>query len=308
MEVIDCDVLILGAGPCGFTAGIYAARNKVNTIILETAISGGQIAATDIIANYPGTDGDIHGIELAENMKKTALKFGAKLYEFQQIVDFDFTNEIKIVQTVGKTFKTKCIIIATGSTARKLDILEEEQFHGKGIHYCATCDGPFYQDADIVVVGGGISALEEAIFLSRFAKKIYIINKNAIFKAPKMYVDEAMENPIIQILYQSKIKEAFGERFVSGINIVDLNTNAMTRLDISGIFVYIGAEANTGFLKGKLDLSQNGYIKTDEDMMTNIPGIFAAGDVRDKKIRQVSTAVGDGTIAGIMASQFKYAK
>lgn len=277
-------------------------------MILETGIAGGQVASTFTIANYPGTDGDIKGMELAENMKKTAIAFGTQIMELQEITDINLEEDKKIVTTTANTYTAKSIILATGSTARKLDVAEESRYRGKGIHYCATCDGPFYQDTNIVVVGGGISALEEAIFLTRFAKNITIINKNPFFKAPKLYIDDVSSNSQIQLMYNSKIQEVFGGDFVNGVNVIDLKNGSKTKVDIDGIFVYIGAEANTAFLKDKLDLSQNGYIKTDEDLMTNIPGVFAAGDVRDKKVRQITTAVGDGTIAGVLASQYVYGK
>jgi thioredoxin reductase (NADPH) len=303
-EIIRSDVLILGAGPAGLTAGIYTSRSKLYTMIVDTAIAGGQVANTYHIANYPGTNGVVKGIDLVDNMKEQALEFGSNLDEFQNITEVDFSKPEKVVKTSKNEYYARSVIIATGADPRRLSIENESEFRGKGIHYCATCDGAFYQDADLMVVGGGISALEEALFLTRYAKHVTIINKNSFFKAAKLYIDEVLHHPKISVVYNSNVVEVKGDDFVKSVVLKDSEKGEISEMPIDGIFVYIGLLPNTNLFKDSVELSPGGYVKIDHNFMTNVPGVFAAGDVCEKSIRQISTAVGDGTVAAIMAERF----
>lgn len=302
--IVHCDVLIIGAGPAGLTAAIYAARSKLHTIVMDSSLPGGQVASTYHIANYPGTNGVIRGIDLMDNMKKQAMDFGAQIDDMQSIKSIDFTGDEKHVQTEANDYYAKSVIIATGAEPRKLPVESEREFRGRGIHYCATCDGALYTDANVIVVGGGTSAVEESLFLTRYAKSITVVNRSTEFKASRSSVDELLKNPQINVLWNTEVKEVLGQNFVQKVKLCNNKTGESKEMDIDGIFVYIGMVPNTSLFKDVLNLSEYGYIITDNNMATNIPGVFAAGDIRDKEIRQITTAVGDGTIAGIMAERY----
>lgn len=299
-----CDVLILGAGPAGLSAAIYAARAKLITAVVDEGLPGGQTASTYHVANYPGTNGVIRGIDLVENMKKQALDFGAFIDDMKEIHEINLSGEEKHIRTEDTDYYAKSVIIATGAQPRKLPAEGEKEFRGRGVHYCATCDGALYQDADIMVVGGGNSAVDEAIFLTRFAKKVTLVNIHESLNASKAAQDELFKNSAINVLWNHNIIQINGETFVKSVTAEDLKTGEQKEIATDGIFVYIGMEPKTAPFKDVLKLNEQGYIIADEDMKTNIPGVFAAGDVRNKRIRQISTAVGDGTIAGIMAEKF----
>lgn len=304
IDRVNCDVLIVGAGPAGLTAAIYAARSKLYTVVLDTSITGGQVSTTFQVANYPGTNGVVRGLDLMENMKNQATTFGSQIEEMQNVLEIDGSGEEKTVRTDNTLYTAKALIIATGALPRKLPIPEEKDYRGMGIHYCATCDGAFYQDADVLVVGGGISAVEEAEFLTRYAKRVTIVNRSDKFKAPKASIDELMSNPTVSVIWNSVIAGVSGDGFMTAATIENVKTGEKTELKADGAFIYIGLEPATGFFQNQLKLSANGHIITDERMMTSIPGVFAAGDVREKEIRQISTAVSDGTIAGVMAERY----
>lgn len=302
--IVHCDVLIIGAGPAGLTAAIYAARSKLHTIVLDSSLPGGQVASTYHISNYPGTNGVIRGIDLMENMKKQALDFGSQIDDMQSIKSINLSGDEKYLQTDANDYYAKSVIIATGAEPRKLPVESEREYRGRGIHYCATCDGALYTDANVLVVGGGTSAVEESLFLTRYAKSITVINRSTEFKASRSSVDELMKNPQINVLWNAEVKEVSGENFVQKVVLYNKENGESKEMDTDGIFVYIGMEPNTSLFKDVLNISEYGYIMTDNSMATNIPGVFAAGDIRDKEIRQISTAVGDGTIAGIMAERY----
>jgi thioredoxin reductase (NADPH) len=303
-QTINCDVLILGAGPAGITAAIYTSRSKLNTILIDTNVSGGQVATTYHVANYPGTDGVVNGFDLMENMKKQAISFGCQLFEMQNIKEIDLTSDIKRVKTETNIFFSKTIFIATGSEPRKLPAAGSDEFKGRGVHYCATCDAAFYQDADVLVVGGGTSALQEALFLKRYAKTVTIVNRSDKFKAPKSSIDEALSDGFIKVLWNASIIEINGDKFVTSVVLEDSKANKKWEQKIDGIFVYIGTLPNTKMFESQINMTNYGYIITDNNMATNVKGVYAIGDVRDKEIRQITTAVGDGTIAGIMAEKY----
>jgi len=303
-NIIHCDVAILGAGPAGLTAAIYTSRSKLNTVVIESNLPGGQVSSTFQVANYPGTNGVIRGIDLMENMKRQAESFGAQIDDLCEITDIKLDVKEKLIITQNTDYYAKSVIISIGAEPRKLPVDNEHEYRGRGIHYCATCDGALYQDADVVVVGGGTSAIEESLFLLRYAKTVTIINRSDHFKAPKYSIDEALKNPSIKVLWNSVVKEVKGDNFVRSVIIEDVKTKSLSELSTDAVFVYIGMQPNTTLFGKYLKLSQNGYIITDENMATNVPGVFAAGDIREKQVRQISTAVGDGTIAGIMSEKY----
>lgn len=301
---VYCDVLILGAGPAGLSAAIYAARAKLYTIIIDEGMPGGQVATTYHVANYPGTNGVIRGLDLVENMKKQALDFGAQIDDLKEISEVNFEGGEKYVKTEDTDYYAKSVIIATGAQPRKLPAEGEREFRGRGVHYCATCDGAMYQDTNVLVIGGGNSAVEEAVFLTRYAKHVTIIHQFDHFQASKAAQDEALNHPDIDVIWDSEVRKISGENFVQKVTIENIKTKEQKEIETDGLFVYIGMEPKTDLFKGKVNTNQWGYIQADEDMKTNISGIYAAGDVREKKIRQIATAVADGVVAGIMAEKY----
>ncbi|MDS0526830.1 thioredoxin-disulfide reductase [Clostridium sp. SHJSY1] len=302
-EVKDIDLVILGGGPAGLTAAIYAARAKVNMILLENAFLGGQVRNSYLIENYPGFK-EIDGASLADKMQEQAEQAGALIDEFDPILNLDLSEDKKIIETENYIYNTKSVIIATGATPKKLPIPSEEKFSGKGIHYCAVCDGAIYSDKIVGVVGGGNAALEEAVFLSKFAKKVYIIRRYDYFRGERSVFDEAVNNPKIEILYNEDLVDVTGENFVKKAILRNTLTNGEREIEIDAVFGYIGTEPKTKEVEEYIDLTSNGYIITDESMKTNIPGVFAAGDVRDKVYRQITTAVADGTIAALEVEKY----
>lgn len=303
-QKVYCDVLILGGGPAGLTAAIYAARARLYTIVIDEGIPGGQVSTTYHVANYPGTNGVVRGIDLMENMRKQAMDFGAQLEEMKEVEEIKLAGDHKYVMTEDAEYFAKCLIVATGAEPRKLPAEGEKEFRGRGVHYCATCDGAMYMDADLAVVGGGDAAVEEAVFLTRYAKHVTIIHRHDRFRASKAAQEEALINPNIHVLWDTEVKHIQGEGFVKSAVIENVKTGEQRELALDGIFVYIGSQPKTSGFAGLLQMNEYGYILTDEDMKTNIPGVFAAGDVRDKKVRQIATAVGDGAIAGMMAERY----
>ena len=256
------------------------------------------------MANYPGTNGVIRGIDLVNNMKKQAMDFGAQIDDMQDVIQVDFSGEIKKLQTNKTDYYARSVIIATGATPRKLNIEGEETFAGKGVHYCATCDGAFYYDANVIVVGGGDAAVEEAIFLTRFAKKVTVVHRRDHFTATKSSQEELLKNPSIEILFNTEVKAINGKDFVTGVTLMDNKTNEAYEMDTDGIFIYIGMQPQSNLFKGQIEIDDYGYIITDENLQTSVKGVFAAGDVRRKEVRQITTAVGDGSVAAIMAERF----
>ncbi len=303
-EKVYCDFLIMGGGPAGLTAAIYAARAKLHTVVVDEGLIGGQVATTFHVANYPGTNGVVRGVDLMENMKKQAIDFGAHIDDLKEISDINPEGEEKLVIAKDTDYYAKALLIATGATPRRLPVEEEKEFRGRGIHYCATCDGAMYFDANVLVVGGGESAAQEAVFLTRYAKHVTIINRHDYFKASKTAGDEVLKNPNISVAWNSEVRKVNGDNFVKSVTIENTKTGKIEEIEADGIFVYIGTQPKTELFAGKVRMNEQGYILTNEDMATNIPGVFAAGDVREKKIRQIATAVGDGAIAGIMAERY----
>ena len=302
-EVKELDVIIIGGGPAGLTAAIYAGRAKLNTLLLENKILGGQVRNSFTIENYPGFK-SIEGSKLADLLQEQASEFGAVIDEFDLIESIFLSDKEKIIETETYIYKPKAVIIATGAVPKKLPIKGEKEFDGKGIHYCAVCDGAMYDGKNIAVVGGGNSALEEALFLTRFAQKVYLIRRYDYFKGEQSVIDEVFNNPKIEVLLNQDVIEAKGGDFLNSIVLKNTINSEISELKVDAVFGYIGTEPKTSDVKQYLKLTDQGYIITDEDMQTNIKGVYAAGDVRDKKIRQITTAVSDGTIALLNAEKY----
>jgi thioredoxin reductase (NADPH) len=298
------DVIVIGAGPAGLTAGIYLARGKMKTLILNEGAVGGQTVLTHEIANYPGIE-KISGFQLARTMKAQALSFGCTIKSNIHITKLDVDGNIKSVEINGKnTFTGDAVIIATGGKSRTLNVHGEEEFKGKGISYCATCDGDFFQDKNIIVVGGGNSALEEAVSLTKYASSVTIVHQFDHFQAFPHAIEEAKNNPKIRFLLESKIVEFNGIEKLEGVKIENQITKEITEQTIDGVFILIGYEPNTQKLKGIVALNERNEIIVDEHLQTSIPGVYAAGDSITKRYRQITTAVADGTIAALSSIDY----
>lgn len=302
-ETKELDLIIIGGGPAGLTAAMYAGRAKLKTLLLENKIIGGQVRNSYTIENYPGFK-TIQGGELADIFQAQAEEFGAVIDEFDLIENISLSDNEKIIETETYIYKPKAVIIATGASPRKLPIPKEDEFAGKGIHYCAVCDGAMYEGKRIGVVGGGNSALEEAVFLTKFAEKVYLIRRYDYFRGEQSLIDEVFNNPKIEVLLNEDLIEVKGNAFLECATIKNTKTGETTQLNVDAIFGYIGTEPKTESVKEYIKLNEQGYIITDEDMQTNIKGVYAAGDVRDKKYRQITTAVSDGTIALLNAEKY----
>lgn len=298
------DIIVIGGGAAGLTAGIYLSRAKMKTLILNEGTVGGQMVLTHEIANYPGIE-SIGGYELARNMKSQAQKFGCVIKSNIKITEFDLAGDVKKITVNNKdTYTSNAVIIATGGRSRTIGAIGEDEFKGKGISYCATCDGDFFQDKEIIVVGGGNSALEEAVSLTKYASKVTIVHQFDHFQAFQHYVEEAKAHPKIDFIMESKIIEFIGNEKLERVKIQNQRTNEITEMNIDGVFIFIGYVPNTEKLKGIVELNQWNEIIVDKNMATNIPGVFAAGDSIAKRFRQVTTAVADGTIAALAASEY----
>lgn len=298
------DTIVIGGGPAGLTAGMYLARARVRTLIINEGAAGGQMVLTHEIANYPGVE-NISGYQLANIMRKQAKTFGCDIKSNISITQFNLQGELKSIHTEdGKTYTANAIILAPGGRSRTLNVPGEAQFKGRGISYCATCDGDFFTGKEIVVVGGGNSALEEAVSLTKYATKVTIIHQFDHFQAFEHAIAEAKSNPKINFLLESAITAFHGTEKLEAIDIKNLKNNEITRFATDGVFIFIGYVPNTEFLNHAVETNQWGEITVTGDMATNIPGVFAAGDSIAKRYRQLTTAVSDGTIAALAASDY----
>lgn len=302
-EVKEKELIIIGGGPAGLTSAIYATRAKLDMLLLEDKILGGQVRNSYTIENYPGFR-KVSGTELSDLMQQQAEELGAEIDEFDVIENVDFSCKDKIVETGDYIYKAKAIIIATGASPKKLPINNEGKLSGKGIHYCAVCDGAMYEGKVVAVVGGGNAALEEAIFLTKFAEKVIMIRRHDYFNGEKATIEEVKNNPKIEIMFNYDLVEAYGESFLEKAKIKNTKTGEEKEINLDAIFGFIGTEPKTDMFKEYINLTPNGYIITDERMRTNIKGVYAAGDVRDKQFRQITTAVSDGTIAALDSEKY----
>ena len=300
---MDYDVAIIGGGPAGLSAAIYAARGGLKTVVFEKGLIGGQIVLTADLENYPGFEENMSGFDLIDKMKKQADKFNAHFIE-ENVTAVGLEGFCKIVETGNNTYRVKSVIIATGAHPRKLAVPGEERLTGRGVSYCATCDGALYRDKIVAVVGGGDSAIEEALFLTRFTKKVYIIHRRDELRAVKIVQERALKNPKIEIVWDSIVQEILGEKFVESLLLYNKKTKETTALNVNGVFIYVGIIPNNVLVESRVNLDRQGFIKTDITMHTKIPGIYAAGDIVHKVLRQVVTAASDGATAAFSAEKW----
>jgi thioredoxin reductase (NADPH) len=297
------DVVIIGGGPAGLTAGIYTSRDKLHTLIIDKGIIGGNINNAESIDNYPGFPEGVNGPELAELMHRQAEKYGLKSIT-AEVTAIDIEGENRIIKTTGGDFMAKAVIIAGGSDKVKMDIPGEKEFTGRGVSYCTTCDGPFFRNKKVVVIGGGNSAIYEAMHLTKFASSISLIHRRDKLRATATLQDKALAEAKIEFILNTIVKSIEGKDFVQKLLLENVKTGKQSTLETDGVFVSIGLKPNTDYLKDLLPLDKQGHIITDEHMSTKIAGIFATGDIRSGSIRQVTTAVGDGTVAALSAKKF----
>ncbi len=309
MTKTDYDVIIIGAGPAGLTAGLYLGRSKAKALILDSSIPGGQTVLTHEIANYPGIE-STSGYMLASTMKKQAENFGCTIKSNVKLNSISLEGDVKKVSlSSGEEFSAKSIILATGGRSKTIGVKGEDEFKGRGISYCATCDGDFFQDKEIIVIGGGNSALEEAVSLTKYASKVTIIHMLDKWQAFDYAIDDMKANEKIDFLMESRITEFRGEGSLKEVTIEDIPSGKTSTRKIDGTFVFIGYEANTDFIQSSsVKLNDRKEILVDADMQTSIPGVYAAGDSLAKKYRQVTTAVSDGTIAALSALEYIHKK
>lgn len=299
----EYDVVIIGGGPAGLTAGIYTARARLSSLLIEKMAAGGLIVNAGLVENYPGFPQGINGLELAEAMNKQAAKFGLETL-LAEVTGLELKGKQKIVKTSEGDITTKVVIIASGSDRAKLGVPGEEEFTGRGVAYCAICDAAFYRDLPVAVVGGGNAAMNEALELSKFASRVAVIHRRQELRATRILQEQAFAEPKIEFLWNTVVEAIEGEKVVKRLRLRNVLNGEKSVLDISGIFVAVGFKPNTDYLKGVLSLDANGAIITNERMETEVPGIFAAGDIRSSAIRQVIAAAGDGAVAAIYAGRF----
>ncbi len=302
-KVLEYEVIILGGGPAGLSAGVYAARGALKTAIVDITMFGGQPSNYADIENYMGFP-EIGGFELSEKFEEHCDKFGAEKFPMQEIVSVNLMSNPKVVETKEYIFKSKSVILAMGASPKKLEIPGEKEFTGRGVSYCAVCDGAFYKDKDVAIIGGGNTAVEEGIYLTKFAKKVYIIHRRDTLRADKILVKRANENPKIEFIYDTIPLEIQGEEKVKSIVLKNVKTDMITNLNIDGVFPFIGVVPNTELINGQVQQDKYGFVITDETMKTSESGVFAAGDIRTTPLRQVITAVSDGAVSAVYAAKY----
>lgn len=301
------DIVIVGGGPAGLTAGLYAARDAMKTLLLERMVSGGQVATTEWVENYPGFPDGISGVELSQRMEDQARRFGLQVLqgEVQALrVLADQPASFELVTSEGTQYAS-AVILAMGADWNRLGVAGEEEFRGRGVSYCATCDGPFFRDQEVVVVGGGDTAVEEGTYLTKMASKVTLIHRRDRLRASPIVQQRAFSNPKMEFVWNSVVEAIEGgPQGVRGVRIRELTSGRRWEKPCSGVFIFVGMVPNTGFLKGLVEMDQRGYILTDDEMRTSVPGVFACGDARRKLLRQVVTACGDGATAARAAARY----
>ncbi|MBU3213719.1 thioredoxin-disulfide reductase [Clostridium estertheticum] len=297
------DTIIIGGGPAGLSAGLYASRSRMDTLIIERAEFGGQVATTNEIDNYPGSIENCTGATLSKRMKQQAEEFGTQ-FASEEVVEVELEGDIKVIKCKDKTYKTKTIIIASGAFPRLSGFKNETELRGKGVSYCATCDADFFEDLDIAVLGGGDSAISEAIYLSKFGKTVTVIHRRSELRAAKSLQEKAFKNPKIKFVWDTVVEEAKGKEMLESLVLKNVKTGELSELKADGCFVFVGYLPISELYKGKITMNDRGDVITDENMRTNIPGVYAAGDIRVKLLRQVITASADGAIAATHAEHY----
>ncbi|MFA5308577.1 MAG: thioredoxin-disulfide reductase [Dehalococcoidales bacterium] len=297
------DVIIIGGGPAGLSAGIYTARARLSTLLIEKMAIGGQIINAPLVENYPGFTAGINGIDLTQAMHEQATKFGLETL-YDEVSALEVNGKEKIVKTPQGDFSAGVVIITGGAERQKLEVPGEEEFNGKGVSYCATCDGAFYRDKVVAVIGGGNSAVTEALELTKFATKVYLVHRRHELRATKILQEKLLADKKIEVLWDAVPVAVTGDAFVKQLKLRDVNTKKESAIDVAGVFVSVGSQPATGYLKGLLTLDAVGAIVTNDKLETNVPGIFAAGDIRSGSIRQVIGAAGEGAAAAINAGKY----
>lgn len=297
------DMLIIGGGPAGYTAALYAARAGLDAVLIERMSAGGQMALTGDIDNYPGFDEGIDGFTLGMKMQKGAERFGAKT-EYAEVLSVDFSSKIKKTETTSGTYRSRTVVIAAGANPRELGIENEQSLIGSGVHYCAHCDGRFYKGKTVAVIGGGNSAAADALYLSRLAEKVYLIHRRDKLRAEKIYHKPLMKAENVEFIWDNAVTEFIANEKVTGLKVRNVKTNESTDILCDGVFISIGRKPATDFLNGSVLLDNNGYIIADETTCTSVNGVYAAGDIRTKALRQVVTAAADGAAAVHFAEEY----
>lgn len=297
------DLIVLGGGPAGLTAAVYAGRARIHTLVLAGSLPGGQPANTDMVENFPGFPEGIDGPELARRFLAQAERFGVRIAQ-ESITGVDFTVRPFLVHTYSASYQARSAIVALGAVSRRLGVPGEEKFFGRGVSTCATCDGFFYRDKSVVVVGGGDSAIIEGLFLTRFARQVMVVHRRDRLRATQIHQERAFANPKMRFIWNTVVEEILGDQTVTGVRVRNLETDERSVIEADGVFVYIGMEPQTALLADQLALDEQGYIITDRRQRTNIPGVFAAGDVQDPLYRQLVVAAGTGAIAAMEAEKF----
>ncbi|MEA1947941.1 MAG: thioredoxin-disulfide reductase [Thermodesulfobacteriota bacterium] len=303
MKSVDYELVIIGGGPAGLTAGLYAARGGLNVILIEKIVPGGQVMISDWIENYPGFPEGLSGPDLVQKMTEQVKRFDLNI-ENNEVVSVDFSEPVKQITLNDKTITSHTIIIATGASPKKLGVPGEDIFYGKGISSCATCDGPFFKDSVVAAVGGGDTAVQESLFLTKFVKKVYLIHRRDKLRAAAILQKRALANEKIEMIWDSVLTDISGLTTVENITVQNVKTGDKTQLSVDGCFVWVGTIPNTQFLANSVKLDEHGFIIAGLDAETSVPGVFAAGDVRNTPLRQIATAVGDGAIAAISAENY----
>lgn len=296
------DVVIIGGGPGGYSAALYCARSGMSVLVLEKLSPGGQMATTGQVDNYPGFEDGIDGFELGEKMKKGADRFGAET-AFDEVISVDLQSEPKKITTTGGGLLAKTVVIATGASPRELGLPEEKKLRGRGVAYCAVCDGMRYKDKTVVVTGGGNSAAEDALFLAKICKKVYLVHRRDSLRASMVYQNALKDSPV-EFIWNSRIEEIVHEKKVTGVRLTDVKTGEEREVSCDGVFVAIGRVPDTAVFDGQVERDEHGYIAADETTKTNIPGVFAVGDVRTKPLRQIVTAASDGAVASKFIEEY----
>jgi thioredoxin reductase (NADPH) len=297
------DIIIIGGGLAGLTAGMYTKRAGLDTLLFEKMFTGGQAATTNLIENYPGFDDPISGPDFAMRIENHARKFGLEI-QYDEIRELQLEGPVKKVLTDNKVYEAKAVILAMGAEPRKLGLDKEEEFRGRGVSYCATCDGAFFRDKDVAVVGGGDTAAEDALFLAQYVNKVYLIHRRDTLRATKIIADRVLANEKIEKVWDSVVTGINGDDKVTGIEVENVKTRAKKEIKLDGIFIAIGVIPNSELVQGKVEMNESNYILTDDSMRTNVPGVFAAGDIRQKPLLQLVTAAADGAIAAYSAQKY----
>ncbi|MCL0100832.1 thioredoxin-disulfide reductase [Peptococcaceae bacterium] len=297
------DLVIVGAGPAGLTAALYAARAAIDTVLIEREMPGGQAATTEQIENYPGFPGGISGSELSIKMAEQVKEFGCEIV-YSDVENIEREENAFRIKHLNGEIIAKSVIVATGAKPIMLGIKGEQEFHGRGVSYCATCDGAFFRDKKVAVIGGGNAAVEEAIFLTKFASKVYLIHRRDKLRAAKIAQKKAFDNPKIEFVWNSVLEEIKGNQTVEKVITKNVKTGESSELSVDGVFVFIGTQANSDLLKGLVDLDERGYVIAGEDTVTKVPGLYVAGDLRKKPMKQVVTAAADGAVAAMQAERY----